>query len=195
MEENESKIGWRSASALAAIALVCSLASCSFDYGTIAEQGKVELPSARFVNFTHRVVTHSALSLELKAASALAYGSDKRTELLQVTFSEFDPDTGELISSGSAERAVYWADSQDAEFSGSVRLVSKREDAILVGEYLRWDGKLKRLVGRLDRTVTISRSDGSFVSGAGFKADSKRRSFSFSDSVEGTIIRKEEAAK
>jgi len=87
----------------------------------------------------------------------------KKTILTDVVFSEYDPDTGELVSQGRADQAIYYGDTKD-----------------------------KRLEGRLDRTVTISRSDGSSVSGAGFEASSRDRSFSFRGSVEGRIEAKTE---
>ena len=43
-------------------------------------------------------------------------------------------------------------------------------------------------VGGLDRTVEVSRGDGSWVRGAGFSADTRRRSFSFRESVEGSMV-------
>ena len=145
---------------------------------------------AKFTDYSHTVVEGGKKRLELKAATAALYGAGKKTVLVDVDFSEYDPDTGELVSRGVADSAVYHNDTKDAEFSGSFVLESKRQDAILRGEYLRWIDKDKRLEGRLDRTVTIARSDGSFVSGAGFEASGLKRSFSFRDSVEGRIVSK-----
>jgi hypothetical protein len=127
----------------------------------------------------------AAITIEFKNVEFSVAGG--KPLLSGVSFSEFDPDTGELLSQGRADEAVYHTDTKDAEFSGSVRLESRKQDAILEGEYLRWIDKDKRLEGRLDRTVTIGRADGSKVSGAGFEADARRRSFAFRESVEGRI--------
>jgi len=171
------------------------LGSCRFNYGSAGDaSGKEGPPTAVFTNYQHTVVTRGAPSFRLTAAKAEVYDSDKKTVLSDVRFSEFDPDTGELVSSGRADQAIYYSENGDADFSGDVRLESKRQDAVLVGEYLRWDGKAKRLSGGLDRTVTISRSDGSRVSGAGFEAEALRRSFSFRGSVDGSLVVKDETA-
>lgn len=177
-------------SALAALTLsACSLAG----YAPQSDENEKEAPTAVFSGYVHTVVERGEKMLELKASRAELYETSKKTVLTGVVFSEFDPDTGELVSLGRADQAIYYTDTKDAEFSGSVRLESKRQDAVLQGEYLRWIDKDKRLEGRLDRTVTISRADGSSVSGAGFEAWSRKRAFSFRGSVEGRIESKSES--
>jgi LPS export ABC transporter protein LptC len=184
------------AALLAGAALTAALlGSCRFNYGPAgAAQAAAALPTAVFTNYRHNVVTRGALSFRLTAARAETYASDKKTVLHDVAFSEYDPDTGKLVSKGKADSAVYYSEDGDADFSGDVRLESKRQDAILVGDSLHWDGKAKRLSGPLDRTVTISRGDGSFVSGAGFEAEALTRSFSFRGSVSGTLVEKSAAS-
>ena len=175
-------------SSFAFLALALAQASCSLNYGPGAEGAEApELPTATFTEYEHTIVVRGSPSFMLKAARAEVYSESKRTVLSEVTFSEFDPDTGQLVSSGTADSAVFWSETEGAELSGSVRLESKRQDAILEGEFLKWDGKGKRLEGRLDRTVVVSRSDGSRVSGAGFEADARKRSFVFRESVEGLV--------
>jgi LPS export ABC transporter protein LptC len=177
-----------------ALALTPALGSCSLaGYGAEASEGGEELPTAVFSDYAHTVVVRGKRNFELKAARAELYETSKRTVLSSVNFAEYDPDTGELLSLGSSDSAVYFTDTKDAEFSGGVRLESKKQDAILEGEYLRWSDKDKRLEGRLDRTVTISRADGSMMSGAGFEADARRRAFSFRESAEGRLVSKSES--
>jgi LPS export ABC transporter protein LptC len=186
-----------SAAAIALLSAAASLAlqACSVaGYASLEDAEEEELPTARFTDYSHTVVERGRKLLELKASTAELYDASKRTVLVDVAFSEFDPDDGELLSLGKADRAVYHTDTKDAEFSGSVTLESRRQDAILRGEYLRWIDKDKRLEGRLDRTVTVSRADGSFVSGAGFEASGLKRSFSFRESVEGMVTSKDEPA-
>jgi LPS export ABC transporter protein LptC len=185
-------------SALVALALSAGaalvLSACSLaGYAAQSDSGEEELPSALFSDYSHTVVERGKKRLELKASRAELYETSKRTVLMDVVFSEYDPDTGEIVSLGRADRAIYHTDTKDAEFSGGVRLESKSQDALLEGEYLRWIDADKRLEGRLDRTVTIGRADGSSVSGAGFEAQARSRSFSFRGSVEGLIKSKAES--
>jgi LPS export ABC transporter protein LptC len=172
------------------------LTACSLGkYAVQPEAGGEELPTAVFTDYTHTVVERGRKMLEMQASRAELYVTGKKTVLTGVVFSEYDPDTGALVSRGKADEATYHTDTKDAEFSGSVRLESKRQDAVLQGEFLRWIDKDKRLEGRLDRTVTISRADGSSVSGAGFEAEARRRSFAFRGSVEGRVVTKSEDEK
>jgi LPS export ABC transporter protein LptC len=183
----------RAALAALAAAAAISLPACSLaGYAAQGEASEAEAPMAVFTDYTHTVVERGKKMLEMKASRAELYEAGKKTVLTGVIFSEYDPDTGELVSVGKADQAIYHGDTKDAEFSGSVTLESKRQDAVLRGEYLRWADKDKRLEGRLDRTVTIGRSDGSSVSGAGFEASARDRSFSFRGSVEGRIEAKGE---
>jgi LPS export ABC transporter protein LptC len=190
---------WASAFATVALVTLSAVAAFGFSacslsgYAPESASGGEAPPTARFTDYSHTVVERGKKMLELKASSAELYDESKKTVLSDVVFSEFDPDTGELVSLGKADSAIYHTDTKDAEFSGSVLLESKRQDAVLQGEYLRWIDKEKRLEGRLDRTVTISRADGSKVSGAGFEAFALSRSFSFRESVEGRIESKAEA--
>jgi LPS export ABC transporter protein LptC len=177
------------ARALAAVALAAAASACHIDYGAALEGAASgeSLPTARFVDYVHTVVVRGQRSFELKAAKADIYDLEKKALLSSVDFAEYDPDTGELVSRGHADEAVLDTETEDAEFSGSVRLESKKQDALLEGEYLRWDNAAKKLEGRLDRSVTVSRGDGSWMSGAGFQADARHRSFSFRESVEGRV--------
>jgi LPS export ABC transporter protein LptC len=195
MRSSERRRRSVSGAALAALTFGAglTLSACSLaGYAAQGEASEEEVPTAVFSDYAHTVVERGNRMLELKASKAELYETSKRTVLTGVVFSEYDPDTGELIATGKADQAIYHTDTKDAEFSGSVRLESKRQDAVLQGEYLRWIDKDKRLEGRLDRTVAISRSDGSSVSGAGFEASARDRSFSFRGSVEGRIEAKSE---
>jgi LPS export ABC transporter protein LptC len=181
-------------SCAALLGAVLALSGCSLAGYAAEAAPDEELPTALFSNYTHTVVDKGKTMLQLKAATAAAYESTSRMELSDVSFAEYDTDTGEVASLGRADRAVYHTDSKDAEFSGSVRLESKGQDAVLEGESLRWSDKDKRLEGGLETSVTISRSDGSSMSGAGFEAATRSRSFAFRDSVEGRIAESKEPA-
>jgi len=73
-------------------------------------------------------VVRGKKNFELKAVRAdEVFETSKKTVLTGVSFSEYDPDTGELLSLGKADSAIYHMDTKDAEFSGSVRLESKKQ--------------------------------------------------------------------
>jgi LPS export ABC transporter protein LptC len=168
------------------------LQGCSFDYGSGQGGPSAEKPSAVFYGFTHTVMSEGVKLLELKAEKAESYDAAGKTLLHEVSFTEYDRASGEPSASGEAEEAVFYTDTENAEFSGSIKIKSLRDDASLAAEHLSWDGKAKTLAGGLDRTVEIERGDGSWVRGAGFSADARRRSYSYREAVEGVMVTKEE---
>ncbi len=176
-------------SALAVLFLAAALvASCSFDYGEDSGERAPELPSATFIEFSHSVYSNGVRILDLKAARAETYEKEGKTVLHGVDFSEYDRNTGAVAASGRAAAAVFWTATENAEFSGNIRINAIRDNATLSSEFLAWDGQQKLLTSGLDRTVEIHRGDGSWARGAGFSADSRRRSFSFREAAEGILV-------
>jgi len=172
-----------------AILLVLVLASaCSFNYEGANASAGAELPDAVFHDFDHNVYMAGMKVLSLHAGLAESYDKDGRMVLHDVDFSSYSRGSGALAAEGHAESAVFHSETQDAEFSGSITIHSTQEDASLKAEYLEWKGSEKTLSGGIDRSVTVTRGDGSWLRGAGFVADSRRRSFSFRESVEGAFV-------
>ena len=163
------------------------LAACSFNYGGEEGAPRPDEPSAVFTGFKHVVYRDGARLLELSAAAAEAYDSEGKTLLHHVTFTEYDRSTGQPSAKGRADEVVFYSDTENAEFSGSIHIDSMRDDATLDAEHLSWDGKEKLLSGGLDRTVSVRRGDGSWIRGAGFSADGRRRSIAFREAVEGVV--------
>ena len=182
------------APAAAALAAAFLLAACSFDYGSASGAEGPEEPSFVFRDFSHSVVIEGRLAFELRAKLAEGYAESKRTVLTEVSFTEYERGTGEVANEGRADAAVLYDETEDAEFSGAIRIDSRREGAVVEAEYLAWDSSERRLESRLDRNVSVSRDDGSWMRGAGFSADARRRSFAFRDSVEGYVVVEEDEA-
>ena len=166
---------------------VLLVASCSFDYGSNKASSTEEEPTAIFTGFVHRVVDQGTVILEIRADRAESFEKGHRTELEGVTFDQYDS-KGALQATGRADSATVWTDTDNAEFRGDILLESKREKALLKAESLTWTDSTKVLEGGLERVVSVERDDGSWVSGAGFRADLRRRAFSFKESSEGKIV-------
>jgi LPS export ABC transporter protein LptC len=175
-----------------AVLLLC--AACSFDYGNSAVAAANEEPSATFVDFKHTVYSQGTKILELSANRAESYDADSKTLLFGVSFTEYDRSTGKVSTRGSADEATFYNATESAEFYGSIHIESVSNNAVLTAEHLSWNGKDKLLSSGLDRDVEIQRGDGSWVRGAGFLANARRRSFSFKGSVEGAVVSSDDAA-
>jgi LPS export ABC transporter protein LptC len=179
---------------LAALAAAAFLSvACSFNYGSAAQASAEAAPSAVFRDFDHQVFIKGQLALGLHADLAESYEAEGRILLHGVTFTEYDRSTGEADAEGMADEAVFFTANENAEFSGSIEIQSRSEDAALRAEHLSWDGGTKVLSGGLDRSVTVTKGNGTWLRGAGFSADSRRRSFGFREAVEGSLVVEEEA--
>ena len=95
---------------------------------------------------------------------------------------------GNVVVSGSAERAVYYTEREDAVLSGSVRLRSEPQGASLQAQVLRWDDDRRRLVTSATDTVELTRDDGSRLSGGGLVVDVRTRTIRCSGPVTGSLV-------
>ncbi|MBL8967228.1 MAG: LPS export ABC transporter periplasmic protein LptC [Spirochaetaceae bacterium] len=173
--------------AAAAVVAALFLGACSFDYGTESGAEVSAPPNATFRDFRHSVVIDGARVFELRAERAETYDAARKTLLFGVSFVEYDRRDGAVATEGGSDAAILYTDTEDAEFSGNIRIDSRREDAVVAAEYLAWNAAEKKLASRLDRAVEIRRGDGSWVRGAGFSADARRRSFAFREAAAGSF--------
>lgn len=132
-----------------------------------------------------------ARALELRAGLAESWQAENLLVLRGVAFTQFDRITGKASATGRADMATFHTDTESAELSGHISLSSVVEDASLEAESLSWDGAAKLLQGGLDRTVRVRKGDGTWVRGAGFVSDTRRRSFTFREAVEGSLVVKD----
>jgi LPS export ABC transporter protein LptC len=171
---------------LAALALLTFL-SCSFDYG---EQGPPPegLPTAVFLDFSRSDIVNGRRSFGVRAKKAEYYDAERKIVLDDITFSEYDSQTGALRTEGESAHVVYHSDSGDAELSGFVKLYSSDEDAVFETDFLKYNGTQKTIEGNLDKTVMVKVGNGSWIRGAGFFADTVTRSFALRGGVEGSMV-------
>jgi len=176
------------ASAAAAL-LAAALASCSLDYDSALIDGEAggSLPDTVATDLVHRVVKHSRTALEVSADRAETWDTERRTVLDGASFVEYDQDGIPAIE-GTAGRVVFHADTENAEISGRVRVYSAIDEAGIETEALSWQSAPRLLAAPVDRTVVITRDDGSRLEGSGFTGDFRRRTFVFSGPVTGTYV-------
>ena len=108
-------------------------------------------------------------------------------------YTEYDA-AGNPVTTGSAERAVYYTEREDAALSGSIRLRSESQGITVQAEALRWEDAPRRLVSTPGDIVEFIRADGSQVRGDGLVADVRRKTIRFSGAVSGILVAESEAA-
>ena len=178
-------------SAAVLLAAAAFASSCSFDYGqALAEDLEERTPDAVFQGFTHTIVQDNVPILTLEARRAEIFDRRKLVRLSGVSFTESRD--GRILASGSADGATLRTDTEDAEFFGSVRLRSEEEGVSIRTGYLSWNAADRVLAGEADQVTEIERDDGSFLRGSGFRADARRKGFSFTGGVQGVLVRETE---
>ena len=180
--------------ALLAIAILLAAAfaaGCSLDYGTPLSQALGEgMPDTVLYGFSHVVVRDGSPLFALKAERAEVYEAAGKTRLTGVSFTEYASDgSGTVAAEGRADSAVFHMKTENAELSGAIRYRSVGDGVTIESGYLSWDSESRILSSRLDSVTTLSDEDGDYLSGAGFKADAARRTFSFSEPSHGRLRR------
>jgi LPS export ABC transporter protein LptC len=171
------------------IIAIMLLASCRLDYGQqqLVDELDEDIPETVLHDVRHTIVRDGAPRFRIIADSAETFTERKRQYLSQVHFSEFSPD-GSLITTGTADNAEYQIDTEDVELTGNLRFFSEEEQAWLTAEYLYWDSGSRRLTSQPAQPVTVSKTDGTRITGRGFVAEMSHASIYFQRGVSGTIV-------
>jgi LPS export ABC transporter protein LptC len=162
------------------------LGNCSLDYeeAGVAEDIAEETPETVFIDFTHSIVDSGRLWVVLEAERAESYPKRKEIILDKVRFREYD-EQGELVIEGLAGEAVFFTDSENAALSGSIFIYSALDEAGLYADRLTWTREGKVLESGGEAPVLLRKDDGSYMEGSEFRADLRRKEFSFNSGVTG----------
>ena len=181
---------WRHTAAAALLAGAVLAAGCSFDYteaGPSPDELLERVPETEFTDVTRTIVRDGRVVAEIRSQRVLNFRRRARTILLDVQYTEYDT-TGNAVTTGSAERAVYYTERKDAELVGSIRLRSDSQEVSLKADTLRWEDERRRLVTTPEAVVEILRDDGSQVRGTGLEVDVLRKTVRFTGPVSGTVV-------
>ncbi|GHV85432.1 hypothetical protein AGMMS50230_10400 [Spirochaetia bacterium] len=170
------------------------LASCSFDYDTPPE-GNVD-PDLIMKNAEYVRIVNGNPEIRLEIEEVRRYESKHLMELENFSFEQYNaaPEGYEEIPDlnvrGSAGAAGLETDTMNASMTGGVSMEVVSEDMTIKTAAISWQDKERRL--HAPGTVEITRSDGTSLTGTGFSADTRRRSWEFETNVEGSIVEEEE---
>jgi LPS export ABC transporter protein LptC len=169
--------------------LIVALGSCSLDYSqvSVTEEMSREIPDSILRDFTYTVVEQGVPTYRLEGDVAEFYTNRKRTDIEGLLFREYDR-SGNLVTEGNADRAVFFTDTENAELEGNLLFYSAAEEATVVTDYLSWNSEEKLLAGSSTGRVTVTEDSGSKLSGTGFEADISRRRVDFSGPVAGRLV-------
>ena len=181
-------VGFRAALALGLAAAL--LPACSFEHAETAaapDELAEHVPETELIGVIHTIVRDGHVLAVFHAGQMRNFPRHARTELKGVVYSEYNA-AGDLVNFGTAERAVYHTEREDAELAGSIQLRSESQGIRLEAEALRWENERRRLVTGPGETVEFFREDGSQVRGTGLEVDVRSRTIRFSGPVSGTMV-------
>jgi LPS export ABC transporter protein LptC len=163
------------------------LLGCSFDYGS-ANSGEKGLPDIVMDNVEYVRVRSMDPQARLQAERVERYEERRIMELRNFSFEQFGNHGEEINAHGRAGSALFEIDSGDIRMDDGVRLDVDSEDIAMETKQLEWKDKERTLTGGADEEVHVYQENGTSFTGIGFQADARTRSWSFTDTVNGTYI-------
>lgn len=163
--------------------------SCSLDYSDvyITEDLSEDIPDSVLYDFAHTSVQKGNPVFTLGAKKALVFNKKKETRLENIRFQEFSA-KGEIITEGQAAEAIFFTETEDAEFWGNLLFYSLTEEATFTTDYLYWNNEDRKLTGKEEVPLRIQRDSGTHIEGIGFEAEALSKSVTFSGPVQGMYI-------
>jgi LPS export ABC transporter protein LptC len=168
-------------------ASVFGITSCGGSLATTDTAVSKDIPDVVFTGFERQEVEKGVVVFTAKADKAEYYASESRLVLYGLSFEQKSSDGLAVESTGEAGMVVYHEDTGNAEFSGNVKLYSKSGNASFQTSSLRYLGASQTLEGGPSDMVVVQVGEKLFLSGKGFIADVRAKTFGFSDGLQGTI--------
>jgi LPS export ABC transporter protein LptC len=165
--------------------------ACSFDYGEETSANE-DLPDIVMGDVEYVRVRDGDPVVRFRAQSAERYENRQTMELQNFSFEQFYDHGAAVNATGQAGNALVQLDSGNLQLEKSIILAVESEDITIETDNLSWQDEKRILAGKEDDLVDIQRSDGTVFSGRGFTADARNRTWTFSGSVDGIYIDKDE---
>jgi LPS export ABC transporter protein LptC len=172
---------------------IIGLASCSFDYGSVETLDETR-PDLIMTDVEYVRVRDGKPLVRLQAESAERFEKARKMNVRSPRFEQFLPD-GTGGAKGVAASAEIDLATGDVFMSGGVSVSVPDEDVLIETEALSWKDEAKGLTGPENGAVLIKKGDGTYLSGIGFAADARSRSWDFTGTVNGTWVDSEDSPK
>lgn len=165
--------------------------SCSFDYGSLSDEPEESVPDVVMTEVEYVRVRDGKAVIKLRADSVERYESDRRIVVTAPRFEQYAGDGSEGASGGSSSALIH-SETGDVDLSGDVFLAIPEEELTIETETLSWKDEARELQGGAAAPVLVKKTDGSSLSGTGFTADARSRSWTLSGAVSGVFVEEEE---
>ncbi|MDR2767947.1 MAG: LPS export ABC transporter periplasmic protein LptC [Treponema sp.] len=191
MERSEKKLNRPRCIPLSLAALLfMAHGSCSFNYDNQTpdkDEPNLILDEVEYVR-----VQDGNPSIKLAAREVRRYEDKQLMEIDTLSFTQFDRAPAfseklpEVNAQGRAGAARVEMDTMNLSMNGGVEIEVISEDMKIVTAEVSWQDAERRLDA--PGKIGITKSDGTALTGAGFSADIRRKTFEFASDVEGVTI-------
>jgi LPS export ABC transporter protein LptC len=169
------------------VSLVFVFGACSFDYGPGSSED-AELPDVVMDNVEYVRVKEGNPLVRFEAEGAERYERRHTMELKNFSFEQFNAASDDVNALGRAGNASVELESGNIYMKNGVRIEVDSEDIAIETGTLNWKDKERQLAAGAGEPVEIYRQDGTTFTGWGFSADARRRTWAFTDGVQGAYI-------
>jgi LPS export ABC transporter protein LptC len=175
--------------------LTLLLAACSFDYDASAEDFGND-PDVIMKDVEYVRMENALPVVRIRSKEARRYETKHAMEMDGFSFEQYNPVPAEnseipdINVQGIGGSVKIETDSRNLTMAGGVSIDVKSEDILLRTESLSWEDK-ERLLSAPGE-VTVTRSDGTQLSGRNLSADTRRRWWRFEEAVSGDVVEEDE---
>lgn len=186
----ENKRQLRLVSAMAVFVAMVMLGACSVRNEESPILTSDDAPDIVFFGYSREEVNNGVVTFKASAEKAEYFQEQRKLIIYNVRFEDWGESGQAMLSEGEAEKAIYYEDTGNAEFSGYISIRSYEEDASFETKALRYDAATQTLEGDAKSTVVVQVGAQLFLHGMGFFADIQNKTFAFRNGVSGSILNK-----
>ena len=186
----ENKRQLRLVSAMAVFVAMVMLGACSVRNEESPILTSDDAPDIVFFGYSREEVNNGVVTFKASAEKAEYFQEQRKLIIYNVRFEDWGESGQAMLSEGEAEKAIYYEDTGNAEFSGYISIRSYEEDASFETKSLRYDAATQTLEGDAKSTVVVQVGAQLFLHGMGFFADIQNKTFAFRNGVSGSILNK-----
>jgi LPS export ABC transporter protein LptC len=175
--------------------LTLLLVACSFDYDASTEDFGND-PDVIMKDVEYVRMENVLPVVRIRSKEARRYEAKHAMEMDAFSFEQYNPTLPEnseipdINVRGTGGSVKIETDSRNLTMAGGVSIEVKSEDIALNTESLSWEDE-ERLISAPGE-VTITRSDGTKLSGWNLSADTRRRRWRFEGAVSGDVVEEDE---
>lgn len=162
--------------------------SCSVKYEETVRAENV-VPEFTFTQVDLSRYESNKLTVKFTAEKLEQYKNSSESFAKNIKFSSYNK-KNELTTEGSCNLLAANTDTEIYTLFDNIQVSSKEDNVKFYSDSLKWNAKTEQLTSGKSNTVKIEKDDAT-IYGSGFSASGVSKSFSFSGSVSGEIITKD----